>query len=66
MQYRTSMTDSHARRLAPYVAANPDAAGFLAEIDAIKAGGVSGTNLEDAIVDHAVKTITMIAGRAAG
>lgn len=55
------MTSSHARRLGKYVLANPNAAGFLAEIDAIKANGLSGDDLEDAIVDHAVKTITMLA-----
>ncbi|WP_157532356.1 hypothetical protein [Microbacterium sp. TNHR37B] len=60
------MTESHARRLAPYVVANPNAAGFLAETDAIKARGVTSTDLENAIVEHAVKTITMIAGRNAG
>jgi hypothetical protein len=59
------MTDSHYARLKPYVVANPNAAGFLVEVDAIKASGRTGEDLEDAIVDLAIKTITMIQGRRA-
>lgn len=57
------MSSSHYDRHRPYVLANPNAAGFLVEIDSLKATGLTGEALENAIVDHAVKTITMVEGR---
>lgn len=55
---------SHQERLGPYVRTNPNAAGFLTEVDAIKAQGFTGEQLENKIVDLAVKIITMVEGRA--
>lgn len=59
------MTDSHFKRRAAYVIANPNAAEFLVAVDALKSQGLTADDLENAIVDLATKTITMIGGRRA-
>lgn len=56
----------HFERWKAYVLANPNAAGFLVEVDALSARGLVGDELEDAIVDLAVKTITTVEGRRSG
>ena len=53
----------HYERRKAYVIANPNAAGFLVEVDALRARGLAEDELEDAIVDLAIKTITMIEAR---
>ncbi len=53
----------HFERRKAYVLANPNAAGFLVEVDTLRARGLQGDDLENAIVDLAIETITMVEGR---
>ncbi|WP_295014828.1 hypothetical protein [uncultured Microbacterium sp.] len=57
------MTVSHYQRLQGLVIANPNAAEFLVEVDTLKRAGKAGDDLEDAIVNLAVKAITRVDGR---